>query len=306
MACWGIYMDDLKIMNHLPTGPNRRMVVLPNPVVAGAARHPLLKGLHATDAGYFPKAARHCSERREGAKGAILILCRDGRGWVRLGKEGERVTVGPGDAVLIAAGVPHAYGAELVNAWTIQWVHFTGEEVAQWWRWHALPREGGVLRLRAGEPEQLDLGRVHEQLAAGYDERHLLAAAAALRWALANLVRAASRAEGGEPTRKAVEAVEAWMGEHSGGAVTLAQLARMAGLSAPYFSVLFRERYGFPPMDYFLRLKIRRACNLLDTTAWPVGRVAAETGFDDALYFSRRFRGVMGMAPRAYRNAAKG
>ena len=286
----------------------QQLVVLPRPVAAAAARHPLLRGLYATDAGYFPEAAAHGVERKHGLEGVVLIVCRAGRGWLRLGVDEAAGTqeVGPGDAVLIAPGQAHAYGADETSAWTIQWVHFCGDEVAAWWRWLCMPPGGGVRRLRAGGLEQLDLGRVHEQLAAGYDERHLLAAAAALRWALACLGVAMSAADSGEPTRLAVEAVEAWMREHSGGRVTLAELARRARLSPAHFSALFRKRFGFAPIDYFLRLKIRRACNLLDTTEWPVGRVAAEVGIEDGLYFSRRFRRVMGVAPRDYRRAKKG
>ncbi len=284
----------------------QHMVVLPRPLVSAAGRHPLLRSLHVSDAGYFPEAARHRVERPQGLGAVVLILCRAGRGWARIGGAGGATqSVGPGDAVLIPAGRPHAYGADEEQPWTIQWVHFAGTEAADWCRWQGWPAGGGVRRLRAGTPEAMDLGRVHEELEAGHDERRMLAAAAALRWALARLDPAVA-AESGEPTRLAVEAVEAWMREHSGGRATLAELARRAGLSAAHFAALFRRRYGFSPIDYFLRLKIRRACSLLDATEWPVARVAAEAGFEDPLYFSRRFRAVMGVSPRAYRKLPKG
>ncbi len=279
----------------------QRLVVVSRAALAEAARHPLLRALRATDAGYFPKAEGHVVDRPQGAGGAILILCREGRGWVRLGESAKRA-VGPGDAVLIAPGQPHAYGADEAQPWTIQWSHFEGEEVAEWWRWHRLPAEGGVLRLRAGVAERLDLGRVHERL--GQDLANLVEAGAALRWALASLEPARSIAEAGEPSWRSVEAVEAWMREHSAGKVTLAELARRAGVSVSHFAALFRTRFGFSPVDYFLRLKIRHACRLLETTDWPVRRVAEEVGIEDALYFSRRFRCVMGVSPRDYRAEA--
>lgn len=283
----------------------QQMVVLPRPVVAELASHPLMKGLYPTDAGYFPEAQAHGVERREGVAAAILIVCQAGRGWVRLGNGAPILRVKAGEAVVIAPGQPHSYGADDTEAWTIQWVHFSGLEVSEWWRWHELPELGGVLQLRAGDPEKLDLGRVHEQLAAGYDERHLLAASAALRWSLANLVPA-SLAESATNTAEVIETVEAWMRENPGGRPTLEKLSRRANLSPAHFSVMFRRRYGFSPIDYYLRLKIRRACTLLDTTDWPVGRVGAELGVEDPLYFSRLFRRVMGLAPRDYRRAKKG
>ena len=278
-----------------------RAVILPGPVAAQAAKHPLLCGLRVTDAGYFPRAAHHGIERPHGANGAVLILCREGAGWVRFGT-GERRMIGPGEAVLLAPRMGHAYGASAEDPWTIQWSHFEGTEIPDWWCVLGLPEEGGVLRLCAGIPEQLDLGRVHERLS--YDLPALLAAASALRWSLANLRAARSGAEAGDSSLKAIESVEAWMHEHSAGKTRVSWLARQAGLSPTHFSALFRERFGFAPIDYFLRLKIQRACRLLAQTAWPVARIAEESGFADPLYFSRRFRAVMGVSPRGYRNRA--
>jgi len=59
-------------------------------------------------------------------------------------------------------------------------------------------------------------------------------------------------------------------------------------------------------MDYFVRLKIQRASLLLDTTSFRVKEIGAKVGFADPYYFSRSFRQVMGMSPRAYRVDPKG
>lgn len=97
-------------------GPPRRdgfegqhMLVLPEPLVAQARRHPLLRGLHVTDAGYFPTAEDHLVERPRGAPTTLVILCLRGAGWVRTG--GETQTIGPGDLVWRPANEIHAYGA---------------------------------------------------------------------------------------------------------------------------------------------------------------------------------------------------
>jgi YesN/AraC family two-component response regulator len=59
-------------------------------------------------------------------------------------------------------------------------------------------------------------------------------------------------------------------------------------------------------VDYFIHLKIQRACRLLDTTALPVGLVGARVGYEDPYYFSRIFRRVMGYPPRRYRQVHRG
>jgi AraC-like DNA-binding protein len=280
---------------------HQELVVLPGPIQEAARRHPVLRNLHVTDAGFFPDAVAHRRERKRGASGAVIIVCLAGRGWVKLGA--GVLPVRSGQVILIAPGYPHSYGADLSDAWTIVWAHFGGEELGVWWRLLALPREGGIIQAQGRAPEQLELGRVHEQLAAGYDEPRQIAAAAALRWALAQL-SGAGESTGRE--RDDIEAVATWMREHVGQRVSVTALARRAGLSPAHFSLCFKQNTGFAPIDYFLRLKIRRACGMLDGTCWAVGRIARELGYEDAFYFSRLFRSIMGCSPKAYRKKPKG
>lgn len=78
-------------------------------------------------------------------------------------------------------------------------------------------------------------------------------------------------------------------------------LAREHGLSPAGFRRLWAARHPLAPGAYNLQCRIQEACRLLRTTALSLGEVAAETGFADPLYFSRRFRARVGEAPGAYR-----
>ena len=59
-------------------------------------------------------------------------------------------------------------------------------------------------------------------------------------------------------------------------------------------------------MDFFIRLKMQRACFLLDTTDMPIKAIAADLGFEDPLYFSRSFRRIHDLSPVQYRTIRKG
>ena len=87
--------------------------------------------------------------------------------------------------------------------------------------------------------------------------------------------------------------------------LTVADLAKVANISEAYFYILFQRQTGFTPMDYFIRLRMHRACQLLDTTDQPIREIAAEVGYADPLYFSRAFRTVHALSPRAYRERNK-
>jgi transcriptional regulator GlxA family with amidase domain len=83
---------------------------------------------------------------------------------------------------------------------------------------------------------------------------------------------------------------------------SLEELAKNVSLSSSHFSRLFLSRTGHSPIDYFIQLKIQRACRLLDNSGWMIADVAREMGFEDQFYFSRQFRKVMSMSPREYRH----
>lgn len=78
-------------------------------------------------------------------------------------------------------------------------------------------------------------------------------------------------------------------------------LARRHGMSVSTFRRRWLEMCKVPPARYLQRLRLREACRLLVESTLAVGEVAREVGFEDELYFSRRFRKETGMAPSDYR-----
>ncbi|MEO5712943.1 MAG: helix-turn-helix domain-containing protein [Luteolibacter sp.] len=298
-------LDDPPVMagRHRREGfPGQHHVVLPAPVVASQRDHPLLRGLFVTDAGQYPHAQGHLVTRASGTGGFIMIVCSAGLGWVRT--RGEHHEVGTGDVVLLRPRVPHSYGAASADPWTIEWAHFSGSEADDWL--NSIAGNGCHLKLHPTASVSIRLSRVHEHLEAGYDETQLLLASAALRRSLAELVRLRRTPNHAPTSVEAVEATAEWMRGHLSSPVTLADLAKKSGMSPSQYSAIFRQRFGFPPIDWFTRQRVRQACRLLDLTREKVEVVGLEVGFRDPYYFSRSFRKVMGCSPRAYRAIAKG
>jgi transcriptional regulator GlxA family with amidase domain len=82
---------------------------------------------------------------------------------------------------------------------------------------------------------------------------------------------------------------------------TLDELAGHANMARVSFSRLFRQKTCYPPVDYFIRLKIQKACELLETTTMTVGEIGAALGYLDPYYFSRLFKQLTQLAPSQYR-----
>ena len=58
-------------------------------------------------------------------------------------------------------------------------------------------------------------------------------------------------------------------------------------------------------MGYIIRKRIDSACNRMRYEGMNVTEAAFASGFNDPSYFSRRFRALKGVTPRAYMAAGK-
>jgi AraC-like DNA-binding protein len=87
--------------------------------------------------------------------------------------------------------------------------------------------------------------------------------------------------------------------------ITLDDAARAARYSRCHFSKIFRERLGVCFISYLVRVRVRRAAELLARTEMPVTLVALEVGFNDLSHFERVFRSAYKRSPSKYRAESK-
>lgn len=79
------------------------------------------------------------------------------------------------------------------------------------------------------------------------------------------------------------------------------RLAEAHGLSVSTFRRRWLQAFEMPPWRYVLNLRIQQARRLLSDSNLSVNKIAEQCGFDDALYFSRRFRIETRVSPSEYR-----
>lgn len=284
-----------------------RALVLPASVVQEMENDPLSSVLHVTDIGYYPKAEHHFRIRPEPISQYVFIYCIEGAGWFRAGDEEHRV--GKNQYFILPAGVPHAYGSDEKNAWTIYWIHFKGKLAGLF----AAGAKGPVdikptIYSRIGG--RIDLfEEIFHTLEMGYSKDNLLYACSVFHHFLGTLrylqqYRNAVRNVAGEtdPVTAAIHFMKENMEKKS----SLAEIAAHIGYSPSHFSILFAKRTGYSPMVYWSQLKIQQACRLLDFTDMKINQICYKIGIDDCYYFSRLFRKVMGLSPRQYRLQKKG
>ncbi len=92
-----------------------------------------------------------------------------------------------------------------------------------------------------------------------------------------------------------------WARARLGQSLTVADLAREAGVSERTFARHLHAATGTSPLQWLLRQRIRLAQQLLESTGQPVERIAHLCGFGAASGMRRHFVRVAGVPPQAYR-----
>lgn len=280
--------------------PGQISFVIPDRILALVKNNPLIAELFITDIGYYPQARFHFRERPAGSSQLILIYCVEGQGEIRL-KETTHL-VSADRYFIIPAGMSHSYHSDEQNPWSIYWIHFSGLKSSSYARF-----AGQVVPIERSKTsrisDRVDLfSEIFRNLDRGFSVETLEYVNLCLPHLLASFTHLSQFRlikESGEkdPVAQSIN----FMLEQLTKKLKLDEIATETGLSASHFSRLFQNRTGHSPIDYFIQLKIQRACRLLDNSGWMIADVAREMGFEDQFYFSRVFRKVMGMSPGEYR-----
>ena len=281
--------------------PGQRMHVLPRPLVHEALVRVPTSHLLVTDAGYFPHAAQHGRDRDQGTAETIVILCESGAGVCELGQASHPVAAG--QVLIIPAGTPHRYQADPADPWSIWWLHLAGDDV---------PDLLAAIELSISNPTALVADPVQAAsliesvcVQLGRDETaSSLVGASGAAWHL--LAQLASERHRRSPADAWVGRVQTRLRRNLAARVEPAALAAEVGFSVSHFSARFSAVTGYSVTEYLKRLRMARARELLVTTDRTIASIAAEVGYDDQFYFSRQFRAVSGVSPRAFRSRMAG
>lgn len=281
--------------------PGQMSYVIPERILELVVQNPLIADLYITDIGYYPAASHHFKERMEGIDQTILIYNVGGQGTIKISDELFQL---PTDHFfIIPEKIPHAYYADPQNPWSIYWIHFDGTKAKQ----IAKPILQAIPVLRGKTSRINDRIELFDELFKNLERGFSIETLEYINLCLPKLLTSFTHLEqyrtlNEHITKDAVGQSINFMLENISQKFSLHELAAVVNLSASHFSRLFLSRTAHSPINYFIQLKIQRSCRLLDNTTHSIAEIARETGFDDQFYFSRQFRRVMNMSPRAYRN----
>lgn len=101
--------------------------------------------------------------------------------------------------------------------------------------------------------------------------------------------------------RRCIELMRARLAED----ISLDELAAEARLSVFHFARMFKQSVGVPPRVYMTRLRVERACELLERTNLSITQIAQEVGYSSNQVLARVFVRHRHMSPSDFRRAVR-
>lgn len=206
--------------------------------------------------------------------------------------------VPPHSFIIWEPKAPHLFG-DTQRRWNHSWIHCSGTAIVE-----SLAASG----IEPNHPIPLSGDAVvNRYLPAVYDEiRHhsepdpVILGLLFATW-LREVERDRDRTAGGSSIPANLLSVKRFIETRLAEPIRLEDLAAQAMISASRLSAQFKRYFHTSPIDYVLRMRLRRASYLLLDQNRTVSQVATEVGFSDAFYFSRQFKNHYGVSPIAYR-----
>ena len=271
------------------------VVIVPQKIVEHYHNNPLLSQLMITHCGFYYKARGHFINRSSAAE-YILIYCVDGEGWVRINT--DITVVKKGDIVIIPNNTPHAYGADKENPWSIHWIHFIGTNAPLLFYYSVLSV--------GDQPRLIDcFVNIYPLFTLDYLEINMLKASAYLQLLLFELKELGITSLQVQKNFEDIEKVVSLMQNNLCKTYSLDELAQYVNLSKFHFNRKFKTYISYTPIEYFNRLKMQYACDLLLQTDWTIESISKYLGFNNPYYFSEHFKQVTGYAPTQLRKILK-
>ena len=279
----------------------QKAIVLPNKIVDACAETELVSSLYITDIGFYPRASFHYRERPEGCDQHIVIYCTEGCGWLEV--PSGTYEVKPNEFLLIPLGMPHAYGADKRDPWTIYWAHFKGTQ-SEFLTNLITNDQRDFVKYSVFIEERIRVFEsVYKALESGYGVDNLIFASSTFSYFMGLLHYPEKYATTHTSIeRDAVDLSIQFMLNNMEHSLKLKAIAASVNLSVSQYSTLFRNKTGYSPIEYFNDLKVQNACQYLQFTSLRIREIGVKIGIEDPYYFSRMFTKVMGLSPQEYRN----
>jgi len=102
-----------------------------------------------------------------------------------------------------------------------------------------------------------------------------------------------------------VSAIVDYLGGNYMKQISLDKISRKMFLTPAYISKVFKEETGESPINYLIKIRLSKACEMLRKSRLSIKEVSKNAGYEDAYYFSKLFKKYYGLPPSKYRSGSR-
>ncbi|MCA0754756.1 AraC family transcriptional regulator [Paenibacillus sp. N4] len=223
---------------------------------------------------------------------------------------GESHELRAGDAFVIFPDLLVRYQADMIRPWKYMWVAFSGDIVEDSLSSIGIKPDTGVFRA-CRLPA---MKRMFRSLRKGMERKDNPAlgnmeASGWLRMILHELGsgRQGVETEAGGPRTRSYRQIDQairLLSLQYGQQLSIEGIAATLGYHRSHLTRLFKEATGLSPMQYLLKVRMKKAEELLEGEL-TVAQVAASVGYNDPLFFTKQFHKWSGKSPTDYRRSRR-
>ena len=285
-----------KIINK--SSSNNKSLHIPPDIILKESSNCFLKNLIITWVGFYETAYGHFVER-ETTDEYIMHYCINGKGWIDVC--GKKWAVNKGDSFFCNINEPHKYGSDNVDPWSVYWFHFKGQGVFTFLKLLDVSNQSPIFHIGEKSKVTALVNEIFDYLKRGYSLPYLIHASTCFQELLSYLVTIHMYSNIKNIGDIDIENIMEIMLKNIYNDFSLQQFANSANLSIFHFIRKFKEKTGYSPIDYFNRLKIQKACELLDTTNKSIKEISILLSYSNQYYFSTCFKRISRYSPKKYR-----
>lgn len=108
-----------------------------------------------------------------------------------------------------------------------------------------------------------------------------------------------------ELTKACIERVKQFIEDAYQKNIGIDDAVEIADMSVSHFCYIFKQETSMTFLEYVTKVRMEKACYMLENTDIKVFQVAQLVGYHDAKYFSQVFKKMMGCKPSEYRDSKK-
>lgn len=278
----------------------QHMVYIPFEAIKIAREESRVNDLYITHIGIFPNAKGQFRNRPNGCEQFILFYCTHGSGWIKV--DGIEHTLSANQLFIVEQHRPCSYGSSDDSPWTNYWIHYQGIHSKEY-----SPKLNTVIDISPSNNSRIgDRLRLFEEIMQTVENstarENIIYANVLLKQFLTSITllqqyRQFNEIEKDDIFWKARSVLQSRIN----GQISLTELAASCNCSISNLNKIFKRETSSSPINYFLGLKMQRACGLLAHSKLRIKEVSGILGIDDPYYFSRLFTTYIGVSPKRYR-----